>query len=216
MDRLYLFLDEGGNFDFSPTGTKYFTMTCVAMKRPFSIRDSWDDYRHDLIEYGKDIEYFHCAEDNRHVRSKVFEIISNSLNSLTVDSLIVEKAKTHPSLRADSRFYPEMLGYLLRYVFQHATYEEVIVITDTIPHTRKRKAVEKGIKSTLAKMLPTGVLYRILHQASRAHYGLQVADYCNWAIYRKWTTGESEHYNSIQPAITSEFEIFQAGKTWFY
>ena len=93
MDRLYLFLDEGGNFDFSPTGTKYFTMTCVAMKRPFSIRDSWDDYRHDLIEYGKDIEYFHCAEDNRHVRSKVFEIISNSLNSLTVDSLIVEKPR---------------------------------------------------------------------------------------------------------------------------
>ena len=31
----YLFLDEGGNFDFSPTGTRYFVMSSVAMRRPF-------------------------------------------------------------------------------------------------------------------------------------------------------------------------------------
>jgi hypothetical protein len=32
---IYLFLDEGGNFDFNAAGTKYFSLTCVTMKRPF-------------------------------------------------------------------------------------------------------------------------------------------------------------------------------------
>ncbi len=32
---LYLFLDEGGNFDFSPAGTRYLTLTAVTATRPF-------------------------------------------------------------------------------------------------------------------------------------------------------------------------------------
>lgn len=28
--------------------------------------------------------------------------------------------------------------------------------------------------------------FRILHHASRADVNLQVADYCAWALYRKW------------------------------
>ena len=36
MDRfLYIFLDEGGNFDFSKNGTKYFTVTSLTKERPF-------------------------------------------------------------------------------------------------------------------------------------------------------------------------------------
>jgi hypothetical protein len=30
------------------------------------------------------------------------------------------------------------------------------------------------------------VSFRILHHASRADVNLQVADYCAWALYRKW------------------------------
>jgi hypothetical protein len=37
---------------------------------------------------------------------------------------------------------------------------------------KKRKAVEKAIKTVLAVMLPAGMRYRILHHASRSHYGL--------------------------------------------
>lgn len=32
---LYIFLDEGGNFDFSTGGTKYFTITALSKERPF-------------------------------------------------------------------------------------------------------------------------------------------------------------------------------------
>ncbi len=214
---LYIFLDEGGNFDFSPTGTRYFTLTSVAMHRPFAVRDLWDDYRHELLEFGRNVEYFHCADDNRYLRDRLFSILHDHQTSLRIDSLIVEKAKTGPPLRNDHRFYPEMLGYLLRHVFEHLNgYSEIIAITDTIPHQKKRKAVEKGVKQALKAMLPAEVKYRVLHQASRSHYGLQVADYCNWAIYRKWDTGETYYYDQIKDALHSEFEIFKTGTQRYY
>lgn len=213
----YIFLDEGGNFDFSPTGTRYFTLTSLAMTRPFPIREPWDDYRHELLEFGRDVEFFHCADDNQYLRKRLFQVLANCAHNLRVDSLIVEKAKTGPAMRSDERFYPEMLGYLLRHVLQSwQGYDEVIVITDSIPHQKKRKAVEQGIKHTLKKMLPSSVKYRVLHQESRAHYGLQAADYCNWAIYRKWDSGDDQFYLQIKPAIKSEFEIFRTGSIRYY
>lgn len=215
----YLFLDEGGNFDFSPTGTRYSILSSVAMRRPFPTLGPLDDFKHDCLEYGLDTEYFHCADDNIHVRRKVFELIARHLDSLRIDSLIVEKAKTGPALRADEAFYPKMLGYLLRYVIKLEVVngvEELIVITDTIPVQKKRRAVEKAIKTALAAMLPAGMRYRILHHASRSHYGLQVADYCNWAVFRKWQKGDTEFYDQIRPAIRSEFDIFRTGVTHYY
>ena len=215
----YLFLDEGGNFDFSPTGTRYFILTSVATRRPFPAQASLDEYKHDCLEYGLDTEYFHCTDDNTRVRRKVFELIAEHLDSFRIDCLVVEKPKTGPALREDKRFYPEMLGYLLRYVIPREIrngVDEVIVITDTIPIQKKRQAIEKAIKGALAKMLPAGMRYRILHHASRSHYGLQIADYCNWAVFRKWQKGEVEFYDLIKPAVKSEFEIFRTGTTLYY
>ena len=86
--------------------------------------------------------------------------------------------------------------------------EEVIVITDKLPVNRKRQAVEKGTRLALAEMLPQGMRYRILHHASRSHYGLQVADYCCWAVFRKWNRNKTHYYDLIKQAVRSEFDIF--------
>jgi len=153
------------------------------------------------------------------VRRKVFELIAGHLGSLRIDCLVVEKPKTGPALREDKRFYPEMLGHLLKWVISRELkggVDEVVVITDTIPIQKKRQAIEKAIKGALAKMLPVGMRYRILHHASRSHYGLQVADYCNWAVFRKWQKGDVEFYDMLKPAVKSEFEIFRTGTRLYY
>lgn len=215
----YIFLDEAGNFDFSQNGTRYFVLTSVSTRRPFATHGPLDDYKHDCLEFGLDTEYFHCAEDNFRVRARVFDLIATHLNGLRIDSLIVEKPKTGPALCEDKRFYPEMLGYLLKFVLPReieADADEVIVITDTIPVQKKRQAIEKAIQQAVAKMLPIGMRYRILHHASRSHYGLQVADYCCWAVFRKWQKGETEHYERIQAAVRSEFDIFRTGTRYYY
>jgi hypothetical protein len=216
---LYVFLDEAGDFNFSATGTKFFTFTTITKTRPFP----WDtpllSLKYDLIEVGVDIEYFHAAEDRQAVRDHVFTIIRNDLGSFRIDSLVIEKRKTGPALQVLEKFYPRMIGYLLRYVLDPRNlkdFAEVIVITDSIPVSRKREAVEKAVKQTLSKMLPPGTRYRILHHASKSCAGLQIADYCNWAIFRKWERGDLRSYELIRSGMMSEFDIFKTGNRYYY
>ena len=203
----YLFMDESGSLDFGSNGTRYFVLTSVAMTRPFTWFDALDSYRYDCIEYGLTSEYFHCAEDNRHVRARVFGIIRDNLASIRIDSLIVEKGNVAANLREAREFYPAMLGRLLSEVVvveMAAGGGEVVVITDTIPLVNRRRAIERATRTTLSRLLPAGAKYRLLHHQSRSHYGLQVADYCCWAVYRKWQTGEPGGTQYIEPAIRSE------------
>ena len=82
-----------------------------------------------------------------------------------------------------------------------------MVITDTIPVNRRRRAVEKAVQTTLGGMLPPRARYRILHHQSRSHYGLQVADYCCWAVFRKWERGDSASLDRIGSALRNEFRF---------
>ena len=91
--------------DFSNRGTRYFVLTSVSMERPFPVAAPLDDYKHDRLEYGLDLEYFHCYRDGKIVRNRVFELIASHLDGMRIDCLVVEKAKVEPALQADRRFY---------------------------------------------------------------------------------------------------------------
>lgn len=215
----YIFIDESGDFNFSPHGTKYFTLSSITTTRPFTFVSKLDTLKHDLMERGHDIEYFHASEEAQPVRNHVFSIIQEHLDGLRIDSLIVEKSKVGPALRDALRFYPEMLGYLLKYLIGRSALgnvDELILLTDVLPVAKKRKAVEKAVKITLANMLPKFRRYRIMHHASKSSYGLQVVDYCNWAIYRKWKDGDLRSYDLIKTGIRTEFDIFAVGARHYY
>ena len=140
---LYIFLDEGGNLDFSSSGTQFFSLTCVTMLRPFVLNSPLENYKYDLIAWGLDFEYFHCAENNRHVRDKVFALMGDYLSSFKIDSLVVEKRKTELALQDERKFYPKMLGNLLEQVINEHNYhhyQQIIIITDTIPIAKKKQA----------------------------------------------------------------------------
>ena len=216
---LYIFLDEGGNLDFSANGTPFFTVSTITKCRPFAVDSDLLSLKYDLLEEGLDLERFHASEDKQPVRDRVFFLIGKHLARFRIDSLIVEKRKTQPQLREQEKFYPAMLGYLLRHVFKEAQgerYKQIIVKTDRLPLNKKRKAFEKAIKTTLAEMLPSHARYRVLHHESRSSISLQVADYCNWAIYKKWTNGDLRSYELIKAGIKSEFDIFKTGGMYYY
>lgn len=215
-DYYHIFLDEGGNLNFSPKGTKYFTLTSVTRLRSFDADNELNKLKFDLLEMGVDIEYFHASEDNQAVRNRVFNVINKFISTIRIDSLIVEKRKVGLALREITRFYPEMLGYLLRYVLNGIGQKSVLIMTDSLPIRNKREAIRKAIQKVLAEMLSKNTPYKILHHASKSAFGLQIADYCNWAIYIKWTRNELRPYQCIEPAIRSEFDIFQSGQTYYY
>lgn len=207
----YIFLDESGNFDFSANGTRYFILTSISMRRPFLAIGPVDAYRHECLEIGLDLESFHCAKDNRRVRERVFELIAAHLDAMLIDCLVIEKSKATVPLREGERLYPRMLGYLLRFVVRKELdrgAEEFVVITDTLPFIGKRRTAAVVVQRTLARMLPEGTRLQAFHHASCSHYGLQLADYCCWAMFRKWERGDVSHHDRIHSALRSEFDIF--------
>ena len=205
MGTVYLFLDESGNFDFSPGGTRHFILGCVVYRRASALYAEVMDLRYDLMEEGYDLERFHATEDRQAVRDRVFAVIGRHLDAIEIHSLVVEKATTDPAIRTAVRFYPEMLGRLLGHVFETLSgYSEVIVITDSIPVASQRRAIEKAVKTTLAEILPPRSRYRIYHHDSRSNIGIQIADYCTWAIQRKWKDGDERSYVLVREAIRSE------------
>jgi len=217
--RLYLFLDEAGNLDFSPNGTRYFALGCATKERPFRAYQELTELKYDVIEEGVDLEYFHAAEDRQATRNRVFGIIHKHLDGVRVDVLLVEKRKTAPAMQTEEQFYPHVLSQLITKVLaQHrlVDFAEVIVFTDRIPVLRKRTAVEKGVKVTLVGCLPSGTRYRVLHHDSKSNCDLQIADYCTWAVYRKWSLGDSRSFVVIAPVVVSEWDFFQKETKAYY
>ena len=142
---VYIFLDEGGNLDFSKTGTKYFSLSSITLKRPFKTHTHLDTYKYDLMDYGINIGHFHCSEDNSYIKNKVFSMIEG-LENIKIDSIVVEKSKTMNHLQEIGEFYPKMLGYLLKYVLEQSHQEnikEFVIITDSIPVKRKKEVIVK-------------------------------------------------------------------------
>jgi hypothetical protein len=221
-DTRYVFLDEGGNFDFSLKGTKILMATAVVSTRPFA----WDEpllaVKYNLLESAASTEYFHATEDKQHVRNQVFDCLESSTSNFEIHSVLIEKRKTHPKLQELEALYPIMLGWLLTYIFNRLSKSgakadsQVIVITDRIPHQKKRAAAEKAIKEHLSIILPKSLKYQLCHHDSKSCLGLQVADYCNWAIYRKWNDSDERSYSKIQKSVKSEFDVFSAGREYFY
>ena len=216
---LYIFLDEAGDFAFSEKGTRYFIVGSITAERPFPVYPRLTELKYQLAEQGTDLEYFHASENAQAVRDRVFGIIQEHLDCIRIDTTIVEKRKTGPALQLPEKFYPRMLGYHLEFILRQyrlTDYASVIVYTDRIPIQRNREAVKKAIKQSLAKLLPDGIAFQVLHHDSKSNFQLQVADYCTWAVYRKWARQDERSYRLIAPAVRSEFDIFQTGTRLYY
>lgn len=114
--------------------------------------------------------------------------------------------------------YPMMLRYLLKYLMKGVSgkYGKVVIVTDSIPLAKKKQTIEKAIKAELAASLTGAIPYHIFHHASKSSVGFQIADYVNWAVFRKWERADHRSYNIICPSLQSEFDIFKNGtKDWY-
>ena len=222
MAYLFAFIDESGNDDFTPRGTAMWVLTSLLLLDPQVARDELFDLKHDVLDAGIDLSHFHAAEDKQLVRDRVFDI----LNPLTqgqcrVDSVIVRKARTAPSVRTPARFYPMMVEAALKYQFDArgidvTRFDKVMIFVDRPSRRGKEfKALVKALKQTLPSHL-RGVPYQLFFHPSPSHYGLQKVDYISWAVYVRWEKGERRPLDRISHLVASQFDIFRYGnKSWY-
>ena len=220
MNYLYVFIDVSGNYDFSPAGTMSIVITSTLCSDINPGVLELHAVKHEVIDQGIDIEYFHAAEDRQPVRDRVFNVISG-LTHLRIDSIIVEKSKVDPNLRPLNRLYPTMVEYLLQYPFDPrgidvTRFDKVLIFMDReSARAREKEALTKAVKLSLARHL-RGVPYTLSMHSSASHPYLQIVDYCSWAVYVKWERGEIRPFNQIKTLVKSEFLIYQNKKAKWY
>jgi len=219
MGNLYIFLDEAGDFEFSRKGSKYFILTSVTTNNIMPLATELYNLKHDLISnFRLDIEYFHAHEDSWPIRNRVFPLIAGS-NHFRVDAIVAEKPKVYPPLRPAYKFYPRMMGILLKWVYRFLppqSFSGVFVFMDYLKLAGQREAFLKGAKEAVHPYLRRGQLYAVMLHQSKSHPYLQVADYCGWAIQRYWEHNDNGPRSHIKGLLKSEFNVFELGSERFY
>lgn len=219
MARVHVFADEAGNFDFSSKAgaTKYFILTTVTMDG-FGPGDALLGLRRQLAWEGnpQGTDDFHATEELQAVRDRVFAELANW--DFRVDATILEKRKTQPHLAADEiRFY-KMAWYLhFKHVAPLITRggDELLVIGASLGTKKKKEGFHSAIHGVVHQVA-RGVNCRTVSWSGASDPGLWVADYCCWAIQRKWERGDSRSYALIQNKIRSEFDAFRYGTEFYY
>ncbi|MDD5312207.1 MAG: DUF3800 domain-containing protein [Dehalococcoidia bacterium] len=211
MPPLYVFIDVSGNYDFSPSGTKYLVLTSVMCEDVCPGVIDLHARRHWLIDGGFEVEYFHAAEDRQEVRNQVFDIISK-FTHMRMDSVVFEKAKSPVSLHSIELAYPVMISSLFKDALNGIPglkgHDRVFVFMDReFAHARDRESLIKGVKKYLSQHF-SRTPYQVLMHSSMSHPYLQIVDYCSWAIYRKWENSDKRSYTRIRSLIKSELQLY--------
>jgi hypothetical protein len=230
-DTLFIFLDESGNFDFSPRGTRYWSVTALCTFHPTNGRHVFLDLLYHLADSDAGQECFHATEDKQEVRDKVFECIRSLEEQFEVHSVIAEKRKTHPSLyqkrairkgkpfweKDETKFYNLICKVLLGYIFQRPTFskaQRIVVVLSSIFNNPKHTAIRGSLPMQLKAH--TKAPFSIYFHQTKADLNCQIADYCGWAISRKWENADIRSYDLMRSKIRSEFPIFHLGNRTFY
>lgn len=74
---LFVFVDESGNLDFSPSGTNQYVLAAVATTDPLFSASELQKLKYEHLKSGDmDVEFFHASEDRQFVRDGVIATIN--------------------------------------------------------------------------------------------------------------------------------------------
>lgn len=222
MATLHVHLDESGDWTFNPKGSKFFVLTVAWTYDPQPLATALTSLRFSFVARGDNIESFHASPDKQNVRNAVVQTLLAHQN-WEFAAVVLEKRKINPSLYPPEKFYPQFAGSLLRFLFRGRAFQanttRVLVYADTIPMdtNRKREGVLKALKTTCAAELPAKVTHQVFSYCREGNNWLQVADYCCWAVARKWERGDLLTYNQLQPRLRApEYDLTLRGDGTIY
>lgn len=229
-DTTYIFVDEAGDMDFSAHGSQYYMFSFLVKKRPFGLHETIASYRYSLLERNLnplnkvrlDIEHFHACEDNKYIRNKLFDLISNyGDEKIKIYSYILEKTKVLPQKREEKgEFYTANLTFAIsRLLDKLKINNNFIIITDRLPVQKNKNnqisAIKKGIKEYI-KNNHLNIRYDIFHHSSASSVNLQIVDYINWAVFRKYEQNDESFYQRIKRYILDEEVLTKNRNKTFY
>jgi hypothetical protein len=220
MSRLFVFADESGCFTFNNNQnvSKYFVLCTIVMDN-CAVGAAILDLRRKLAWDGLPLDdFFHATTDKQAVRDAVFaEIVKHEF---LVQATIMEKAKAEPQVTVSrARFYKT--GYFFHFkhgVSKHLPPDrEALVTTATIGNKKEKRAFRTAIDDVMNQTNRAGKWATDFLPCS-CDPCLQVADYCAWAIQRKYESPQKNQgsFDMISDRISYKYELWSHGRKKYY
>lgn len=202
--------DESGDFSFSDKagGSRYFIVTTVTMTENL-IEHRLLNLRRELMWSGVGLgNGFHAYNDNSAVRRAVLREIAAS--GVRIDSTIIPKARVGANLRRSNlrlwRF--AWLMHLQRVVLRVARRDDdLMVVVASIRTQMRAGAVDTALREIVGQVRAQRSVAHIVN--ANTDMAVQAADYCGWAIQRKWERGDFRAHGAIRRLIRSEEVLFE-------
>ena len=214
MSRAYIFSDESGCFTFNERGSRYF-IVCTIMLPDCNIGNGLLDLRREFIMQGLEVgEEFHASQDKPEVKKEVYNYIS--LQDFRIDATLLEKRKAPPEItNRDDMFYKTAWYHHFNYVGPILLHnkKEALIIPASIGTQRKKAAFKNAVNEVVEqvvnqKLTSDNFSWKLFFPQSISDPCLQIADYCAWAIQRKWARGKRGYYEIIQDKISTEYDLW--------
>ena len=215
MSTLYIFLDESGNLDFSPTGTKNYVLAAVATDNPLATSQELQDLKYKHLRTDIDTTFFHASEDKQSTRNDVIARLQRMSNTLKVHYIHAQKNKAYPALQNTPAFYGKLGTTLVKFIVQwkSANYDEVVIVFDKALHIKDQKAFLGEIKPELKKL---GKPYHIYFHQTLLDFNGQIADYFAWSKYVSLERNEQRPLTALSGITMTDLDLFARGtKEWY-
>jgi hypothetical protein len=223
VPNAYVFADEAGCFVFKrrKEGRKdgpsdYFILTTVSAPE-WGISDDLLKIRRKLALNGDpDRDKLHATTDFQEVRNEVFAIIAKQ--PFRIDATILQKSKAQPQTRtSDERFYQHAWYFHMKHVApiiaNHC--ERMLITAAALGQKRTRAAFKAAVNNSVQQILPRDRWEVAFHESCKDPL-LWVADYCSWAIQKKWEHGDTRSYDLISAKIRTEYDLFAPGPKEYF
>lgn len=205
-ERRYFFVDEAGNFDFSTRigASKFFILTSVVME-DCSDAEALLSLRRALVWNGHPLsDAFHATEDKQAVRDQVFDAIA-SLN-IRIDATIIDKSRVAPVWHDKFAFYNLAWRLHAMRVIPIACppTSELMIVSASFGTRSEQKIIGRAMADVVSQSGRIGSVTKVTYWPAPSDPCLQVADYCCWAIQRKWERDDERSFDLIRHSLATE------------
>lgn len=197
---LFIFIDESGNFDFSPSGTRYFVMAGVASSDPIEAALELQRVKYEILSSGFDLATFHASQDLDWIKHKVFQAISVT-KSIDVHVLFVEKRLVPLDKQLGWKLHGLLTRELIRYsnrLVESDKSNQVIVILDQALSVSQQGAFQVAMRQELKDL---GKPFHIFFHPIKSDFIGQIADHVAWAKFRQLERGDDGPWNLLSRTL---------------
>jgi len=200
---LFIFVDESGNFDFSPTGTENLVLTAVMCFRPMKSAATMLNLKYVRYSNGLNSPQFHASHDRAATRVDVFKVIA-TIRSIKSFTAVIRKADFIGRSITPAEVYHSFGVELAEHLGAIIRRQKIVIVFDKALNSKEEDALRSSLKSHFSAHDTDYLIY--FHNVSK-DANAQIADYIAWANFGFYERGNTHWIGKLPKRLAKSKKL---------